>query len=79
LDTISITHPNTQEAAEEIFRINRNEIISEATEHGGLLVTATKIKTKEDLPKGYTPRSLPWLNVIYGCKSPEAEIGELLD
>jgi len=62
------------EFAAEIFRVNRNDIISEALEYNSKATvefTGTEIKTKEDLPDGYNPRCLPWVSVTYGSKESE--------
>jgi len=57
--------------AAEIFRANRDDIISEALEDNSKATvefTGTEIKTKEDLPDGYNHRCFPWLSVTYGSK-----------
>lgn len=56
------------EFAAEIFRVNRNDIISEALEYNSAATVefiGTEIKSKEDLPDTYGIRCLPWLSVTY--------------
>lgn len=68
-----------QRAGEGIFRTNKNDIFTEAMDGGsGMTIKVSEIKTKADLPTGYTERTLPWLNVSYGNKDSEVTIGEIL-
>jgi hypothetical protein len=76
-DDIYVTD-DIQKAGEGIFRANRNDIISEAIE-SGLNITVSEIKTKEDLPPGYTLRTLPWLNVSFVNKDSDVPIGKILE
>lgn len=66
-----------QKTGEGIFRANRNDILTEAMDNA-VTIKVSEIKSKEDLPEGYTLRTLPWLDVPYGYKKSEATIGEIL-
>lgn len=68
-----------QRAGEGIFHANKNDIFTEAMDGGnGMTIKVSEIKTKADLPVGYTERTLPWLNVSYGNKDANVRIGEIL-
>ncbi len=69
---------NIQKSGEDIFRANRNDILFEAIANDGLKVNVTEIKSKDDLPAGYTLRTLPWLDVTFGDKNSDVEIGKIL-
>jgi len=69
---------NIQHAAEGIFRANRRDIIDEAVDNMAIRITAKEIKTKADLPEGYTDKCYPWINVTFGIKEPGEKIGEIL-
>lgn len=59
-----------QKCAEDGWRGNRADIVSQACEMGEYRVVDVKvIKKLEDIPKAWSPRSLPWLpNVTFGDK-----------
>lgn len=55
--------------AREILRANRQDILNEVFDNQAdatIKITGSEIKIKEDLPNGYTLRTLPWRNVIFG-------------
>lgn len=66
-------------AARDIFRANRNDILNEAIEHNAVDITATLIHSLDDLPTGYTPRTLPWLHAVYGSKEQERTIKQIFE
>jgi hypothetical protein len=76
-DDIYLCH-DMQRAGDDILRANWNDIMFEVKGNNGLKVKVTEIKKKEDLPEGYTMKTLPWLNVLYGNKSSETTIEEIL-
>lgn len=77
-DDIYVTD-DSQKAGEGIFRANRNDILSEAIDNNEFKITVSEINTKEDLPPGYTLKTLPWLNVSFGNKDSDVPIGKILE
>jgi hypothetical protein len=69
---------NPRKAGEGIFRANRDDIIREALDNGNFTLRVSEVKTKEDLPEGYTLQTLPWLDVSFGDKNSDVPIGEIL-
>lgn len=59
-----------QKCAEDGWNGNRNEIISQAAESGEIKVIDVKeLSSLKDLPKNWSPNSLPWLpNIAFGDK-----------
>lgn len=72
---------DAQKAAEEAFRGNRDEIVAQAVEAGNVKVEALMpITCSNDLPGGWSERSLPWLpNIQFGDKKQEKKISEFFN
>lgn len=69
---------NPQKCAEDAVRRNLSEIICQ--EDDGMKVTVTGVITKkEQLPKGWSVNSLPWLpTIVFGKKNQEKKIEKFL-
>lgn len=63
----------------EIFRANRDDIITQAMQMGEVSITAEEIDDVKQLPNGWTKKSLPWAYAVYGSKVQERKIEEFFN
>lgn len=69
---------NVTKVGREIFNANRDEIINQALSNAEVSITAKEIDNKNQLPKGWSVRALPFSFAVFGSKHQEKTIEELL-
>lgn len=64
-----------EKVGNEIFRINRDEIIAQAYESGEYSITTEPLDKITQLPKGWNGNCNPWRSLPF-CVNPEQKIKE---